>query len=1073
MLRKTILFIIGLLALATWFPMTTKAAQKVTDEEMLKILYNCRSSYSNELTLAINRLNTSNITAADKQIIRDAGLGIIVDKPVINVSSHNRYGNSVSLQNLEINKTLLLDYCFVGWGGGSALHSKKIGRTRTIDVVENGVKKSRTDYQFYAVDARGRWISNRAWSGGTGEQDSKNVINVTWKSKPWVRNSATYRGISTQVGSPSRPDTGTNIILPFSSGNSLAPISDAKYAVDNGYISNMCGTLKINTSTRKSQEEIDDCLRKITAPGQYGVGGTFYQNNKDLKKPFIKGNSDITVLKDYAYMLSGAEDYTPGQFVMYYYYDSSQTSIWNGGAEHWKYQLFTTKPGKCPAFVCGSVNAKVQFQQKPTSVTTKDISTGRDKKYSLPNEDFAFKFKVKNESAKHKIRTKDNRCEANPPAGYLGCLDNNSYYDATIKIFDNNGGANQGKVVKRLFYGFTLDEGKEAPQTSAIIKREELEGSNFKVEVHIPQYKEPGANGLKESSYADNKDTIFIEFPQEDASIGSTTKDKFDQETGSNIRLKVTNKMSKTIGTGDASESALQPNPNAGAEDGKKFTLVVKKRETGEIVHSESKDFTLESGKSKTIVSKPNLGPGKYRATATIPWYQLENSSIKWDNNQVTFDFEIEMNCLPKPMPPENLECKGMTLPYLKNTTEGFPVGPTENNENEDKVIKMCIGMYPNHPSTATEGGEGAFFVVNYRFFPMPLPPYRFSTIDQGDGKKGYCQIYDSNEVNNGLGEDDIGEIDSYIYYPADQKIGEVVKKLPEPYLVGPHSFRHYKYRGRMMTRDVDFNFAIKGPNKTVEAEGTIAYHVPNKCYLRGDEGVIDFVDVRDFNDEAEVKKFGHCREVYFYLPKAGDFVPPGDLEEMGEIPSNEERIHFKNPGLYTFELDAQERQEYRYQEDLGGEYQGRVKESGLTNKGLPRVDITKSVTNNAQGGSEIGVKYEDQELSEITISAKRGDKPVETTKDQGATPDDEYQNRCYVEEDGFDRTAFDGKELDLNGKPVGFGAPGDLNAKFHPDKKHICFHDHSIDYHYWLFDWSAPKWYSGEPEVEDDPIND
>lgn len=748
-------------------------------------------------------------------------------------------------------------------------------------------------------------------------------------------------------------------------------------------------------------------------------------------------------INKYADFVSEPEDWSYGTFLMWHRVGipASRVDNPNETGGQWWYFVQRIFPSKCPSDVCGKPkNASVKFaENNPTKVKM--------------NQETEFTWRVQNQFPDLAITAP---CLQNPPEGYAQCLkengDNSLGYIRMEHVETGD--------VKTVSFEYDIEkEDEETKNTYLDISKNLIfdKGGTWKLRVQIPMYKD-------EFPYTDNHDEMTVEIDYEDALIQNLSKTVYTKDEELLLAFKIKNEMSDVIGSSDQTVEVINGIDNSTT----KFFIEVRKKATGEVVFTEEKSFSVKPGESYQMTVSPNLDSGRYVAHARIPWYMDENKPVKYHNNSLTFEFEVERSCLPKPKPPENLVCKGYDIPYIQNLSEGLPKGPTKENENEGKIIKMCVGMYPNHPSTTTEGGQGTYFVVNYRFFPMPIPPYQMRTIDQFDEGKGYCQVYINTELNNGLGEDDAGEIDSFIYYPVDDNIGSSnYKNLPKPYIVGPHSFKHYKYRGRMMAREVDFKFEIIGPDgETTEARGEITYKIPDKCYIglqehpdgTRDQGIIDFRQAQDYDDPTELEEYGHCREVYFYLPidNSGPFTPPEDLEEIQEIPDADERIHFRNPGIYTFKFEAVEKQEYRYQEDLGKEFQGKVGNSGLTNKGLPREGITNP--------SEIGTKYINQRLVEITIDKEIGQTPKDTTIDGGGTPNEEYQNHCYLEEDGFDKRAFDGKDVDPNGDPKGFGLPEELNAKLRDDGKYICFHDHSIDYHYWLYDWSEPKWYEDGP---------
>lgn len=102
---------------------------------------------------------------------------------------------------------------------------------------------------------------------------------------------------------------------------------------------------------------------------------------------------------------------------------------------------------------------------------------------------------------------------------------------------------------------------------------------------------------------------------------------------------------------------------------------------------------------SAPIVSSLSLPPGQYRLVTEMPHYLNETN---YADNIKTDYFEVSIS-----EDNQYIECKDSTPKYITNN-----------------IARFCVGMYPNYPSTKIEQGQGTYYYVKYRFFPMPLPTY-------------------------------------------------------------------------------------------------------------------------------------------------------------------------------------------------------------------------------------------------------------------------------------------------------------------------------------------------------------
>jgi hypothetical protein len=304
----------------------------------------------------------------------------------------------------------------------------------------------------------------------------------------------------------------------------------------------------------------------------------------------------------------------------------------------------------------------------------------------------------------------------------------------------------------------------------------------------------------------------------------------------------------------------------------------------------------------------------------------------------------------------------------------------------------MCVGYYPNFPSTKVEGGMGTYFYVKYFFFPLPLPDY---TITNGGTVNQTVSLTEDRTQ--------LGNTKTWLYYPTTKNgtnpDGSLVNPegLPGPYMVGPHEFYHYRYRGRMVAERVDFNFQIFDPNNATIAKGSIIYEVPTDMNNNSLSCLrTDAIDYKE-NTIAPGRVNEDCREISFFLPN-------DNIDEWQKAPDNADKINFLNPGKHSFRLSVYEYQKYYYQVDQGDEWQGKA---GVPWRGNPSTPY---------GTMQDGVG------------------PVKTRSIFGETYISRHDFKNHVEQ-----------KTDSYGNDDGL----------------ICYHDHNKDYHYWKYIWSQVQRYN------------
>jgi hypothetical protein len=324
---------------------------------------------------------------------------------------------------------------------------------------------------------------------------------------------------------------------------------------------------------------------------------------------------------------------------------------------------------------------------------------------------------------------------------------------------------------------------------------------------------------------------------------------------------------------------------------------------------------------------------------------------------------------------------------------------------------------------------------MKYFFYPTPLPSYTITNPNQVD------QTVNLSEPNTAASVDN-----NFYYFPSMKKCATTAQKpwcnqtlassydplnLPGPLIVGPHSYAHYAYRGRMIAEQVTFKFEVNDnhnvdsahPFGNAVAIGQYVYKIPNgisktsdpATYVsRDDAAIVNSSGVNNAyntlvptlptgytydhtkdcfrSDIIDYQERDGCRSVTFFIPNTND--------NLLSKPVESDKLTFLNAGLYTFTLDATENQKYYYQHDDGEEYQGSRTNPSTLPDGWTTPHLTQSVDSNAQS---------------YTIR-------------------NDVNNHCELPTDGF-------------GNPT-------TGSKY-------CFHDNSKEYQYWIYKWSGVKRYN------------
>lgn len=487
-------------------------------------------------------------------------------------------------------------------------------------------------------------------------------------------------------------------------------------------------------------------------------------------------------------------------------------------------------------------------------------------------------------------------------------------------------------------------------------------GNDYKIMACIPVYQSQNTNAKENPT--DNCDSIFFEVDASgDVSINLSGKSNYEADTDIQLRHTITNKYPKNHTNVPITLTILNKETNQPHDFGGGKTSITYNQN----------DVPIGSTKSGDTPAF-KLPYGSYKATVTIPHYPAETN---YDNNTSTFEFTV------LPFTPDSVECKIIPGDQVKVI------------KGDKGVSKFCIGQTPNYPSTEIEKGQGTFFFVMYRILPTPLPPYEVTNLDS----LGIYQEYKLSEQSSERGIDN-----SFIFYPN----GPNKNNLAGPYKAGPHSYEHYLYRGRLLPTEVSFDIKVSDPTgKAIpEASGTIYYKIDqNKCYSK---------DNIDMQSNKVGGLMDSCRQVFFYLPKEKE--DNMTVKDLSNLPKKEDRLHFKNPGMHTFQIKANEKQTYFYQKDNGAEWQGNVdKATGYEYLREPwKGDNGQGYVNT---NTVVNGKWVSQE---------------------------NYNNHCYSDNDAFDR----------------FGNWLGTNFTENGNKRNKCYHNHGKDWHFWRFDWSKPQAY-------------
>ncbi|QST02285.1 hypothetical protein IMZ31_22795 (plasmid) [Pontibacillus sp. ALD_SL1] len=603
--------------------------------------------------------------------------------------------------------------------------------------------------------------------------------------------------------------------------------------------------------------------------------------------------------------------------------------------------------------------------KKPVEQQDKDVSVDYqiDKKTYKPNEEITMQISMTSDYKGIKV---DSRCGKHP--GNAECR---SGISSDKEVFSYKFVSEGGTVIEKLYSFSNLKPGQTATRSVTKDKVVLPEKGNWTVTVQAPEYKD-------EVDYSNNRKTFTITVDAvENAKVEVTGGDIFQDGEEVDAVVSVTNNMLNPI--------------NGNLE-------IVFLDETNTIVQTINRSYTaIGPGKTSSYnIADDNIVLGtntNYVIRATIDRYPGETDygvPIDSSDNRDTHNISY------LPFTPDNLECKDLGVDYTK-VVGGPNIGLT----------KLCLGTVPKYPSTIVERGQGSYFFIDYKLFPMPFPAYEITNLDD----KGFRQQLSFKEPTDKLGACEPGtadtecrEIDSFLYYPKDHSN---VSGLKGPYTAGPHDDFHYMYRGRMMPKTITFDFTITDPNgqivedknKAAKGIGTVVFEVdPDKCYRE------DMIEVEE-----------KCRNIMLYIPKtvksssAKPVKVPEQLHKAWKVPDEEDRFQFLNPGIHTFQLKVSEEQVYYYQFDEGHETQGQ--KGTMTEIGEGPVSTHQVTYGTGPGGS-----------NEWIIQ-------------------DDFLNYCGSEEDAFGQTGeWKGTTFDEKDAPDNY-----------------CVHRHDQDWHYWTYKWSDP----------------
>lgn len=339
------------------------------------------------------------------------------------------------------------------------------------------------------------------------------------------------------------------------------------------------------------------------------------------------------------------------------------------------------------------------------------------------------------------------------------------------------------------------------------------------------------------------------------------------------ITMTVTNNMFKNIKetcTGSDCNSTSSPNKFEvrfyDITEGKKVEITAAKfNGTYTLKHGEQKTFVLSNSKNeiKKYIDKNRKTNKifKIKLEANIPYYKGEvdgSGKPKYQDNKEEFELHYVIN-----------------VPVTSNASCVLAESKSVNHYNLNggqAPVKMCIGHFPNNPSTLVENGMDSYHYVLYRFFPVPMPNY---------------DVY-SPELNENLPD--------YFY--------QIIKSINDTKVKGEESAYIFenKKRKRYLPNKVDFSFVIKEDktNGKQIALGNASHTIPKTCYYK------ESIDIR--------QHYG-CGEIMFYLPNnSDDFMEEPQNYKTNDTkitdvvyPIKNKKIPYLNPGKYKLELDAKE----------------------------------------------------------------------------------------------------------------------------------------------------------------------
>lgn len=487
-------------------------------------------------------------------------------------------------------------------------------------------------------------------------------------------------------------------------------------------------------------------------------------------------------------------------------------------------------------------------------------------------------------------------CDNTKKAGFAQCKTTNRGGGIVVTYKGKDGKANE-EVFRKVLDFAEIKKGNKKDLALADFNIPFEKGGQYEIHIWIPHYVD--LKGIDESNYGNNEvtKTITVEMDQ-NAFVTISGSSSYSMSDILTNTITMTNDTNVPL-SGDVQVQILDQN--------------------GTVYK------TLNSKSYQNIAAKNNfsfnlqeynilLPMGSYTIKANIPHYtNLPESD--YDDNEATLQIHI------RPFVPENTKCKKITTEYVNI----LPYG-----DEEPGITRACIGWAPNFPSTRVEGGQGTYFYFAYKIFPTPMPAYEVTTTDD----LGLYQTFQLSEPTTKLGACDFRKDDTeckmyepFLYYPAkwESRFGSdpALSDFVGPYTVGPHEFYHYRYRGRLLPKQITFHYDIvdmeNNKSNIPLAFGEIVYDLPDECFYQ------DIIDIKE-----------ECRTIQFYVPTDGRANPlklPDDAQAK-EIPK--ERIRFYNPGEHTFRVEVDEKQIYLYQSDEGKEWQGKenvYREKWVTDK--------------------------------------------------------------------------------------------------------------------------------------------